>query len=343
MEPNQAAGYLFEIEIMDLLRESGYVEVKEEKLEGRGTKHQIDAYGIYSIPVPFTYPIRLIAEAKCYEKSIELPLIRSFLGVITDISQNYFVKRGDRGIKRRFLDTGCFFTTAPFTKPSQDFAWAHNIFLVSFHGIWHIEEIKKKIKHFLNTQEIQKAGKLSKESLIANYELWKQQDNQELITIALPHKPTMIFGILDNVYPVVLVGNEGWHKKIRIPPDTDKVKGVKLRRKKQRGSYFFEIEVKGNDENIVVFDFTIPDTIAKKLVGKIDETQSGKKVFNLNIPLNTEVGSQAVRRIITIEVHLPKEKRKKRSKKNEVANQNKVEMANNNRFRKLTLKREGFT
>jgi hypothetical protein len=310
MELNQAAGYLFESEIMDLLNYSGFVEVKTEKLEGRGTNHQIDAYGIYSIPVPFTYPIRLIAEAKCYEDSIELPLIRSFFGVVTDISENYFVKRGDRDLKERFSDTGCFFAVNSFTKPSQDFAWAHNIFLVSFSGIWHMDAIIQKIRVFLSTPEIQDSEHLSKEDLIINYQIWKNIEKPQ-DKIAQRENPSIVFGIIDNVYPVILVGNNGWHKRIQIPSDTDKVKGIKISRKSLTGIVLFEIDVYGWDKKIETVYFTLPNRIAKKITGRIDKTKPGKKVFDLDIPLVSWKEGQSVRRIITIEVDLPEVKRKR--------------------------------
>jgi hypothetical protein len=314
MEVNQAAGYLFEVEIMDLLQDSGFVQVKEEKLWGRGTNHQIDAYGIYSIPVPFTYPIRLIAEAKCYENSIELPLIRSFFGVITDISENYFVKRGDRESKERFLDTGCFFAAKSFTQPSQDFAWAHNIFLVSFSGIWQMDHIVKRIRKFLGTPEIKRSKKISKNDLIANYQIWKTQDISQ-DNIAPYEKPSIVFGILDNIYPVILVGRQGWHKNIQISSNTDKVKGIKISRKPQSGSILFEIDVNGRNNDIETFYFTLPNRIAKKLIGRIAEIEPGDKVFDLNIPLTLGTKEQSVRRIITIGVTLPEKNRKKSSRK----------------------------
>jgi hypothetical protein len=314
MEINQAAGYLFEVEIMNLLEDSGFVEVKEEKLEGRGTNHQIDAHGIYSIPIPFTYPIRLIAETKCYESSIELSLVRSFFGVITDISENYFVKRGDKELKNRFLDTGCFFAANSFTKPSQDFAWAHNIFIVSFSGIRHMDSIIKRIRIFLNTLEIKESKKLNKADLIANYQNWKKSEDLH-IRNAHDENPSLVFGIIDNVYPVILVGKKGWHKNIPISPDRDIIKGKKISRKSWRGSVLFEINIDDNQKGLETFYFTIPNRIAKKITGRIDKTEPGKKVFDLDIPLLSWKSGQTVRRIIKIEVELPEEKKNKSNRK----------------------------
>lgn len=309
MEPNQAAGYLFEEEIMELLRDSGFFEVETKTLEGRGTNHQIDAYGIYSIPVPFTYPIRLIAEAKCYEKKIGLHQIRSFFGVITDISENYFVKKGVTNTDTRFLDTGCFFSAKSFTLKSQNFAWAHNIFLVSFSGIRQMNAIIKNIQDFLKQSAIKTSSKLTKLELISQYQIWKTTEHSRNNNFYVEY-PSIVFGIINKVYPVVLVGNKGWHRRIKIPPETDKVKGIKISRKSQSGSYLFEIDIGDREKNIETFYFTIPNRIANKIKNQIKKTEKGKIIFDLDIPLISWYNSQSVRRIITIQVSLPEEERK---------------------------------
>jgi len=314
MKENQAAGYLFEVEILELLRESGFVNVETKTLEGRGTSHQIDAYGVYSIPIPFTYPIRLIAEAKCYEKTIGIHQIRSFFGVITDISENYFVKKGATNTNTRYLDTGCFFSANSFTLRSQNFAWAHNIFLVSFSGIMQMNTIIKNIRDFLKEPAIKESLKMGKQNLIANYQIWKNPE-QPQDKIHHPEYPSIVFGIIDKVCPVVLVGNKGWHKRILIPPDTDKVNGIKISRKSQPGSILFEIVVYDKNGDLETIYFTIPTRIAKKITGRIDKTETGEKVFDLDIPLVSWKEGQSIRRIITIEVTLPEERRKDRLRK----------------------------
>jgi len=303
MKENQAAGYLFEEEIRNLLEESGFVDVRNEPLEGRGTNHEIDAYGIYSIPVPFTYPIRLIAEAKCYEDSIELPLIRSFFGVVTDISENYFSRKGEKNVKARFLDTGCFFAANSFTKPSQDFAWAHNIFLVSFSGIEQMKAVVNNIRNFLQEPEIKEMQSLNKEDLITHYQIWK---SNPLLTKERSHSqyPSIVFGILDKIYPVVLVGNSGWHKQIRIPSDSDKIRGRKISRTPLPDATMFDIVVGNIQGHLETFYFTVPNGIADKLISKIEKTDAGNKIFELDIPIIIWNSEKSVRRIISVDVVL---------------------------------------
>ena len=305
MGPKQAAGYLFEEEIRDLLNDSGFVEIKTETLEGRGTDHQIDGYGIYSIPVPFTYPIRIIAEAKCYERSIELPQVRSFFGVITDISENYFVKRGEKTNKIRYLDTGCFFSANNFTRNSQDFAWAHNIFLVSFSGINQMEAITKKILDYLNQKKTHKLRLGSKKELIVNYRIWKNSVHSEDRDLPLKY-PTIVFGILDKTYPVVLVGDKDWNKRIKVMENTDKIEGEKHSRTPQKDGTLFQLNILKKEEfGFEHVCFTLPANIAENLIERIDQTQWGQKIFDLDIPVIYYYDQEPVRRIVTLEVILP--------------------------------------
>lgn len=308
MEKNQAAGYLFEEEIKKLLEASDYVTEEPAKLEGRGTDHQIDAFGRYSLPVPFTYPIRLIAEAKCYESSIDLPLIRSFFGVITDISENYFVKRRQKIRKLRFLDTGCFFAVNSYTQPAQDFAWAHNIFLVSFTGICQMHGVVDDIKLFLDETELTKLPKLSKNILIEKYNFWKNGTNPQ-VEPKKHLRPSITFGIIDNFYPVVLVGEQGWYNNI-VPDDTDIVKAIKNFRKSLRGVFLFEIQIGDRNGLIRTVCFTVPKRISGKIISRISKTEPGKRVFNLDVPLISHNKDHSIRRIITIEVELPDKKRR---------------------------------
>ncbi len=120
MKTEQAAGYVFEKEIFNLLAESNYFNVRTEQLRGRGASHQIDAFGTLAIPTAFTYPIRLIAEAKCYSSTIQLHQIRSFVGVIKDISENYIVGENDqRNTPNRYLILDAFLAPHHFQNPRK--------------------------------------------------------------------------------------------------------------------------------------------------------------------------------------------------------------------------------
>ena len=101
---HQIRGALLEEIVLLLLARSGYrrILVGEEgtrngpaglEVEGRGTHHQIDALVTQLHSHAFVYPIRLLVEAKCQGKPVRLTVIRSAVGTLFDINQNYFSGR----------------------------------------------------------------------------------------------------------------------------------------------------------------------------------------------------------------------------------------------------------
>ncbi|MDG6251397.1 restriction endonuclease [Methanocalculus sp.] len=295
MRDFQARGYIFEKVIWDLLGGAGYIDVKPGNLNGRGASHQIDAYGTLEIPTAFTYPIRLIAEAKCYKRTIDLGIVRNFFGVIQDISENYVIgENKERNTPNRYLDSGCIFSVSPFSPEAQNYAWAHNIFLVSFSGIPRMNRIYQNIKQFVSEIDSDILKEIKKEELIAKFDFFKSTDD----TYTAP--PTLVVGILDNAYPVMLVGNNGWIKRIKPPKNTDNILGVKINRKSRPDETIFNLHLNGE-----IVSFNLPNAIAKKLIERIDKTDYGEKVFGLDIPLKYAFSESSVRRILKVDINLP--------------------------------------
>lgn len=300
MQGNQAAGYIFEKEIFDLLAESNYFNVRTEQLRGRGASHQIDAFGTLAIPTAFTYPIRLIAEAKCYSSTIQLHQIRSFVGVIKDISENYIVGENDRrNTPNRYLDTGCFFSATPFSKSSQDYAWAHNIFLVSFSDMEEMLSIITRIRSFISEIPEEQLRTITKENLLMRYFSWKGQISSENVN------PSLGIGILDNVYPVILVGKKDWCERISVPPNSDTIFAEKTRRVDKKNGTIFHLNIDKENGHPEIVSFNLPNRIAGKIIERIDKTASGEKIFDLDIPLIIKNNGKTVRRILRIVVNLP--------------------------------------
>jgi hypothetical protein len=99
----QIRGALLEEIVLLLLDRSGYrrVQAGEEgtrngraglEVEGRGSLHQIDALVTPLHSHAFIYPIRLMVEAKCEAKRVRLSTVRSVVGTLFDINQNYFAR-----------------------------------------------------------------------------------------------------------------------------------------------------------------------------------------------------------------------------------------------------------
>lgn len=163
-------GALFETVVASLLKSSGYKLLPSSgsgshlgKLRGRGTWHQIDAFGFYEYGVPCLYPIRVIAEAKCYAKEAGLPTIRNFVGAFKDIAENYFVEDGaspgDYLLTKRYTDAAAMFSAHGFTKDAQDYAYAQGVFLVSYEQNPVLSPVLNAIDRLLTSVNIEAAAK----------------------------------------------------------------------------------------------------------------------------------------------------------------------------------------
>jgi hypothetical protein len=298
MKPDQAAGYIFEKVVLKLLEDSGYIEVKPGDLPGRGTNHKIDAYGKLSIPTPFTYPIRLITEAKCYTSSIELHQIRSFLGVIKDISENYIVgKNRVRNTPERYLDTGCFFSASPFARPAQDFAWAQNIFLVSFSGIEKMENVVEFIRQFTtDNEEIIKS--LSQNEVIKKYHFWVNEHGY------VEKYPSIIVGIIDSTYPVILVGNKDWQKRIKIVTESDLIETKDNKCSSRKNETIFNLNIDSFTSVTEPVSFNLSDQIAEKVIYRQNKSKPNQGVFYIDIPFTPQDGVTSIRRMLKVNVTL---------------------------------------
>jgi hypothetical protein len=111
---------------------------------------------------------------------------------------------------------------------------------------------------------------------------------------------TLVVGIIDNAYPVILVGDKGWIEEIRIPSDTDQISGVKISRSARNGATVFNLDLNGQR-----VCFNLPNGIAQKLIERIDRTSDGDKIFELDIPLKRAIHEVTVRRIMKIDISLP--------------------------------------
>jgi hypothetical protein len=142
----QIRGALLEEVVVFLLERSGYrrVVVGEEgthpgrsglEVEGRGSRHQIDVLATPLYAQAFVHPVRLIVEAKCETKPVGLGTIRSLVGLVSDINQNYFsapVRQGRAVQVQRFNYHAAMFAANGYSDPTERFALAHQVFLIDY-------------------------------------------------------------------------------------------------------------------------------------------------------------------------------------------------------------------
>ncbi len=149
MKKSQFKGYILEHVLAYLLQSSGYSiidklspnepDVTEEgnglNISGRGAKHQIDVIGNLDWIPAFTFPTRLLVEAKFRDKNssnkgrVGIDIVREQIGILSDINENYFSAiSGDP--KQRYRYVSAIFSANGFSKDAVDLAIAHQIQLV---------------------------------------------------------------------------------------------------------------------------------------------------------------------------------------------------------------------
>jgi len=285
---SQVKGRIFEIIVKKLLEKNEYEECKPDgeqlddkgRVRGRGEWHQIDAFGRWKYTIPFVYPIRLLCEAKCWNYPVGLPVIRNFVGALKDIAENYFVEDSQiidkRMLSKRYTDCGVVFSVNGFTNQAQRYAYAQNIFLVSYENNPIIDEFKQNINQLAQSVILKK--RVNKKALSRWFEdAWTRNYLGELNGVTITNKEqfqnnlkklrakfdsvkTSVIGIATGVYPLHLLS------KYEIPEElfrnTDNAYfRVTYHRIERRGYYF---EVFPSDFPEIKFYFTVPEVILSK-------------------------------------------------------------------------------
>ena len=187
---SQLKGYLFEIVMLELLCKNGFSvvnsatepknRVRENRdgfieFRGRGCWHQIDCPCDYDTLIPFTYPLRLLGEAKFYKSPLEKTHIRSFIGVIKDIQENYFIDEGidvDHAYPRK-NEIGVYFAANGFQAEAEKLAYAHCIKTISYSNNYIIDRIKDCITflegNYLSVESIKKGNSIVFKRAFTNF------------------------------------------------------------------------------------------------------------------------------------------------------------------------------
>lgn len=155
MAISQIRGAILEEIILFLLEKVGYriVSAGDEgtrgghsglEVCGRGEWHQIDSLAAFDLTPAFMYPLRLLVEAKCYAKTskpIGIDVMRNSVGVLVDISQNYFTFHvGNAAAQtqiqvQRFNYHAAVFSTNGFSENAIRYAIAHQIFPIQYKDV----------------------------------------------------------------------------------------------------------------------------------------------------------------------------------------------------------------
>ncbi|PHB08668.1 hypothetical protein COE84_25435 [Bacillus wiedmannii] len=147
-------GFLLEEALAKLLENCGYTLITKDilnkpnlypefvsqgnglNIKGRGGTHQADVLGQFNISVPFNYPVRLFLEAKFRESRTGIDVVRSGIGILTDLNANYQTidLDGDQLLAQRFNYQYTIFSTSGFSENAIKLAIAYKITLVDLSG-----------------------------------------------------------------------------------------------------------------------------------------------------------------------------------------------------------------
>ncbi len=300
---SQIRGALLEELVLHLLEKVGYRNVLafEEGTEqnsaglvvrGRGEEHQIDGLAAFDYTPPFMYPLRLLVEAKCYaeKRPIGIGVVRNAVGVLKDISENYFTLQKDgNGTKiqaPRFNYHSALFSTSGYTENAQRFAIAHQIFLIQYENIHWFKPVVEGLlslneTHLSDVEQadgtglhqfrmhirymLQEAGMTFQGQLLTAGGF--QHIHDKIITPLLDIKGSY-FGMLNGRWPVHLLSNK------LLPPaafaHTDELK-CKIHGKYSSSWAFVPSEFSEGDERYFRLQFDLPSEILKMLAHVKDD------------------------------------------------------------------------
>lgn len=314
MDEAQARGKVFEEIVKYYLKQHGYEVIPKYirnyygvnkksngiNVKGRGEWHQIDALGQFQFQIPFVYPIRLISEVKAHGDRIGLPIVRNFVGVLKDISENYFIEKYNdlRDKDRfRFTDCGVIFSTSGFTKGAQKYAYAQGIYLIPMKEFSNlvskgVRKIKKNETNF---------NKFIRDCQVIDT-LDGPCDNRFFRHFLVDDENLFCyFGLAAGFYPIAIVSEKNIPEELFYEKDEEKVRIYYNYEEETREIYYFGIKFKNWSGR-----FQLPRFIWEKHMKKPEfrkEMRNMKKnVLNyIDVPMKIK----GMRRIIRLKLDKP--------------------------------------
>jgi len=135
-------GVILEEVVLYILSRNGYLPIIDAigdeslifdkgalRVKGRGSEHQIDAIADSCYSPPFCHQQRLLIEAKFLRQKVGLDVIRNATGVIKDVGEFWVPVNRAKNSKRYHYMYGVF-SKSEFSKPAQQYAFAHDIYLL---------------------------------------------------------------------------------------------------------------------------------------------------------------------------------------------------------------------
>ena len=176
-------GYILEEVLAYLIRSAGYRLLTDPSqdpreldwrhnglvIKGRGAYHQVDVLGELQWIPAFTFPLRLIIEAKFRKDPTYIDLVRSSVGIIHDVNQNIFPLLEGEEIYPKYQYVYAIFSTSGFSRNAVKMAIAYKISLIDLSGSDY-DQLKDAIEtdaaHILMNVDIEDKEKIKRDDFI---------------------------------------------------------------------------------------------------------------------------------------------------------------------------------
>jgi hypothetical protein len=144
------------------LRASGITQISErtQSIHGRGGTYKADVVGLFTLPIPFTYPILLLGEVKYHNAKVAIKEAREFLGIHTDVSQYPRINTKSRNLKyaemfneARYNYAPVMFSANGFHRNPQALFYTHGIYFISYENSPLFADVRKRLDALLKQIE----------------------------------------------------------------------------------------------------------------------------------------------------------------------------------------------
>lgn len=227
----QVRGMLLEEALLYLLRFSGYKTIINGdndptivrgpsgfEVRGRGLCHQIDAIADFSISPPFSYPQRLLVEAKCYAKNkpIGIDVVRNAVGVLKDVSEYWTVNPTNLALQNRFHYQYAVFSASGYTIGTKQYSFAQDIYLIPLQESEFIQPIIQAIRDYRRTSFGISMGELRngiRQTLLGvSHPEWSEANVEVIPSLAkffdaFDQVKGALLGMILGRFPIFLVSN----------------------------------------------------------------------------------------------------------------------------------------
>jgi hypothetical protein len=232
------------------------------------------------------YPLRLLVEAKCYaeHKRIGIDVVRNSVGVLKDISENYFNIKSHSAagstlqIKtQRYNYQSAIFSTSGYSRGATQYAVAHQIFLIQYERVALLKPVVEGLRdlaeeHFdpkkRGAKEVGQKARMYVRALLAGVSLPNENPFSDLgleflrtrLIEPIQGIKGSYFGMLQGKWPMHLLSTKPLPKSLFATTDVLK---CRVYGRESTSWSFVPLDLSRNDENWFSLQFDLPEEIAE--------------------------------------------------------------------------------